>query len=134
MARRTERVGATVVARGVSRRHIQFRFSLGPCPPICMDGCMHCLVSTHTAPAGAGLEPLSSMGELRLPSLKHSASSSSAQPVGRGVSPFVLRFYRHRRLLTSTAVALLCRLQVHWLRQNLKSKALCRHETSENQS
>lgn len=133
MAGRTES-GCDSSGEGRFQRHIQFRFSLWPCPPICMDGCMHCLVSTHTAPAGAGLEPLPSTGELRLPSLKHSASSSSAQPVGRGVSPFVLRFYRHRSLLTSTAVALLCRLQVHWLRQNLKSKALCRHETSENQS
>lgn len=110
MAGRTERVGSTVVARGVSRRHIQFRFSLGPCPPSAWTDACTAWSAFHTAPAGAGLEPLSSTVELRLP---HSASSSSAQPVGRGVSPFVLRFYRHRRLLTSTTVALLCRLQVH---------------------
>lgn len=120
--------------KGRFQHHIQFHFSLGPCPPSAWTDACSAWSALHTAPAGAGLEPLSSTGELRLPSLKHSASSSSAQPVGQGVSPFVLRFYRHRRLLTSTAVALLCRLQVHWLRQNLKSKALCRHETSENQS
>lgn len=40
------------------------------------------------------------------------------------MSPFVLQFYRNNGALKPIALSVLCRVQVHWLRQNPKFKAL----------